>query len=414
MEPLFGYLKKLNDSPLFYFSLGSKELFHSNFLQWISRTDFGNGNDGKKIFRNILSKVNICNLPDNDEWNVEREVNHNDLSITLPKIDSKGKKTKKTLLIIENKFKSFPNAEQLSKYFTNNKKNKGVKFTLLTFFKNFKEKSEIKQVALKNEIEFNIVSYEDLLEAIKDEFNTNELKNLKTFNIQIINDYIKFLEGLIGLEKYTTINSDSKFLTSAIDLDELHNLRIHDLYLKIRYAKFCDYVNNEIKKAGYDLSKIKTKSGYSPNGGSFFELAVKTDWKNGVSTVDIGIQIQLNQYRHFICPVKNDKFITSKRRLSTDNFFILTKNEKESELKNHYGNILFSEIMKTSDPELFGKSKRLQKKDFLQFKDKNGFFKYQYAAIKETVTVQQLTQRILKDLATIEKITKKSLKLSIN
>ena len=32
--------QKLRSSSMFYMSLGSKELFHSNFLQWLSVTDW--------------------------------------------------------------------------------------------------------------------------------------------------------------------------------------------------------------------------------------------------------------------------------------------------------------------------------------------------------------------------------------
>ena len=34
-EGFFDLLSRLGDSPVFHFSLGSKELFHSNFLAWI-------------------------------------------------------------------------------------------------------------------------------------------------------------------------------------------------------------------------------------------------------------------------------------------------------------------------------------------------------------------------------------------
>jgi len=136
-------------------SLGSKELFHSNFLHWISSVNWGaflqimhklaGLKDGEKFWwENVTCDVegyngNYC--PDKNNIEVRREFHNFDLSIYI--LDSEEKHAKESqeindkesnnkedintkgerlvqkwipVLILENKMKSLPYEEQLERY----------------------------------------------------------------------------------------------------------------------------------------------------------------------------------------------------------------------------------------------------------------------------------------------------------
>lgn len=148
------YLKELRDSTMFHMSLGSKELFHSNFLHWISIV---NWDAFLQIMRDLagLKKDEVfwwekegvldCHEKpyhtDNNNIEVRREFHNFDLSIYI--LDSEEKHAKESqeindkesnnkedintkgerlvqkwipVLILENKMKSLPYEEQLERY----------------------------------------------------------------------------------------------------------------------------------------------------------------------------------------------------------------------------------------------------------------------------------------------------------
>ena len=96
-------IEYLRTSPLSNLSLSSKELFHSNFLYWLSKNE-------PDLFKELISelsnkKTNLNNI----EWDVKREFLNLDLSI----IDSSNNNI---IFVIENKVKSIPYKEQLVDY----------------------------------------------------------------------------------------------------------------------------------------------------------------------------------------------------------------------------------------------------------------------------------------------------------
>lgn len=101
MEKKYVDLKK---SPLFHFSLHAKELFHSNFLAWISDIPM----NGKDLFKNIFSKLGIDTSKWGTDYIVVREGDHLDLSV----YDSNHKDC---FMILENKVKSIPEYSQLKR-----------------------------------------------------------------------------------------------------------------------------------------------------------------------------------------------------------------------------------------------------------------------------------------------------------
>lgn len=144
----------LNSSTMFHMSLGSKELFHSNFLHWISIVDWRafldimHGlADTKKFWWEKIDENDPCKCPKNIK--VFREHRNFDLSIYKVDSESEKKKIKEVVgdtnddmeedddptmeithdnygkrkvqkwipvLVLENKMKSLPYKAQLEEY----------------------------------------------------------------------------------------------------------------------------------------------------------------------------------------------------------------------------------------------------------------------------------------------------------
>lgn len=115
----YEYLKT---SPMFKLSLSSKELFHSNFLEWLSNVD-------QKAFQRLI--LDMAGIEENDynwptAWRVKREYNNFDLCIVAYDQDRYQYNNEderidddddfRILFVIENKVKSIPYKEQLERY----------------------------------------------------------------------------------------------------------------------------------------------------------------------------------------------------------------------------------------------------------------------------------------------------------
>ena len=129
MDSSLKYYHYLDDSPLFKLSLSSKELFHSNFLEYLSSVN-------PKSFERLINKM--AGLPEDydwpDNWSVLREYHNFDLCVVeqveycddnYEKDDTENSEDELTedvkaeyriLFVIENKVKSIPYEKQLKQY----------------------------------------------------------------------------------------------------------------------------------------------------------------------------------------------------------------------------------------------------------------------------------------------------------
>ena len=101
-------------SPMLYLSAGSKELFHSNFLYWIGKTN-------RVLFENIINEIINENMVWPTNWEIRREYKNTDISIVYNKETGKTVKghpvTKEyAFLVLENKVKSLATRKQLLEY----------------------------------------------------------------------------------------------------------------------------------------------------------------------------------------------------------------------------------------------------------------------------------------------------------
>ncbi len=365
-------ITKIKNLPIFYLSLSSKELFHSNFLFWLSKS-----NIGVEILKSLFQV--------NDLKYFIREKGGNKLpdeKVKTPKADLAGYNSNdKLVLLIENKVKDIPNEEQirlLRKSFGNE-----IKLVILSFIEpTFK---------IANPLVF--VSYEELQEKLKeniDKFLTDK------YHHELIKDYISlitYLDKIVKSFKLTgnydfALNSRPKLFVS------LNEIKLWENYQRVAGQDLAQKVFEKLKKT-HGFEGIITNSSVN-HQKSTINFSFK--W----SSFEIGIQIENNQFRRFIYGV--------------------IKREDADKLRLQ--NIWFEEGWKPKR-----KIKKLENKD-IEYEDdiikysyygsydmkKNGLFLYQYNpsfAKSCNRSLDELTTMIVNDLKILFKDNNKALIESI-
>lgn len=347
-------IEKLKESPLFNLSLSSKELFHSNFLYWV-------GNNYRREFGDIFSRYLKKRPEDVCINDIKREKANIDLSFSY----SDGQE-----ILIENKVKSIPYIGQLAKYSKTHTENKNYILLSLSepIFFNSNKKLEIKGVT------WHYLSYSELqemLQKLSKKIQTRSEGKDDKYHIQIIDDYCEFIGGLIEINKHCVINEEDTFDFHSKDEDELYRdlieIRLHDLYLKKKYALLAYEVYKALKilEEGKELETELT------------ELSQPWNWSNETpviymgygmtrslglmelkylvaKNVELGIQIQGEHYRMVFevknADVKNDKKM--KDLMESRLWFNLAKSFPEQDIYpksggfNKYGKIFFYKSVK--------------------------------------------------------------------
>lgn len=306
-QEAINYLKT---SPMFNLSLASKELFHSNFLYWLSIID-------KQLFKNLIEELGVetAKWPKDDTmWDVKREFNNFDLSVVV---------NDKILLVIENKVKSIPTHKQLEEYDEKIKKvnkeylSKENKLLLSLTKPNFKTGS------------WTWVEYGSICKYLK-----KYTQGIDGYYKHLIQDYTKFIEALlIIVTNWENSSQDnSRYLLdykvkeysdqeikedayNSSDICELTHkyyhdakeLRIHDLYGKYRTILLVEKLkeilskNRNIKAQGI---KIEPQMAYT-RSQPIFEVKITGIGEvgsedNKIEPEAFFISIQGEQYRHAI------------------------------------------------------------------------------------------------------------------
>ena len=304
---IISELEELYKNPMFRISLGSKELFHSNFLAFLWDCD-------KQAFLNVINdllpkgkKINVTELLGKEELTIYREKENLDLCICHTEnnkdcID----------IIIENKVKSIPYIEQLDEYRQTvakpqYKNSASVTYILLTLAEVFPNKEAIAE-------DWNIITYDQLVEAIKQYYRKN---NIEPRLQQYVADYTDFIDKLSALQIVDKFN-DEPFHNPAI-IEAYHKKKLSDLYLKQRGSYFICLLLNKITEAQENnrLGKIDIKQGAKSqaSGKNVVDnsknaiIYLASGMNRGKSTITIHIypkesqssyalQIEGNQYRH--------------------------------------------------------------------------------------------------------------------
>jgi hypothetical protein len=305
--------KSLKDNFLFQVSLGSKELFHSNLIAWLLEQKNKNGEyEALSNFIKTFAKKDVAIITEENTPEIAREENKIDLTI---KWKEEGKWN---MIFIENKMKSIPTSEQLNEY---NKKTdklhdttnrdglqrKIIKKFLLTPFK-----SDVNSDSKKWD---NITYQEDVitfLETIKELSFDNDTRHDNDDVKYAIKKYISFLKNQNKLLLSFNFNNTEDFKLRNYDfyvseeMDEVRNLRLHDLILKLAHEKIGLLIKNILSNDSTDQYRIfeyypkdEFKSGniYITNG--FSRSTGITDIKICVDAKQfIGLQLQGNSLKY--------------------------------------------------------------------------------------------------------------------
>ena len=277
-------LNALAANPMFKLSLGSKELFHSNFLEflWVlDKTKFIN------MLRDILGQPQLlATITSNLE--LDREKHNFDICIY-----HKGVKKEIIDIIIENKVKSIPYKEQLDKY--TSKVGPSTVRILLSLAKNFPSCQDIKDDGWK------IITYDDLANGIKKHYG--QLAN------KYIDDYIDFIDKLDKLDILNNFGNQPFYDSNLIDL--FGQLRLSDLYIKQRGSYFISLLKQELEKVLGGTFDVVFGSNVKNLASKKNTILLKSEMYNGKSTITIcikllnsnnlyEIQIEGDQYRHLL------------------------------------------------------------------------------------------------------------------
>lgn len=308
-EIIINELEELHQNPMFRISLGSKELFHSNFLAFLWDCD----KQAKKAFLNMINdllprdkKINISELLKKEGLTIYREKENLDLCICHTENEKDC-----IDIIIENKVKSIPYIEQLDEYRQTAakpqyKNSTVVTYILLTLAEVFPNKEAIER-------DWNIITYDQLVKAIKQYYRKN---NMEPRLQQYVADYTDFIDKLSALQIVDKFN-DEPFHNPAI-IEAYHKKKLSDLYLKQRGSYFICMLLKKITEAQENnrLGKIEVKwgaksqaSGKIGDNSKNAIIYLASGMNRGKSTITIHIypkesqssyalQIEGNQYRH--------------------------------------------------------------------------------------------------------------------
>ena len=267
----------LKNSLIYQMSLGSKELYHSNVWAWLIDKD----HKFAEVFfdKELLSDYKILT--------VDREYQHRDIIIWLQKDGFYGEE-EKYYLVIENKIKSLPTREQLEEYTVDLTHNKLLGAVFTGMVNPFNEQIRI------NQIKWEYVDYNTIAKKIEDYAKQSNIREIKEKLTQIV-EYCNVIRAISSLIKKELSNNQSVLSYDCIN--ELRDLRIQDLYIKLKGAEFITYVKGRKK----ELPEI-----------SDFHLDINQSFHNGKATLDfrysnwvsdekhwlvLGVQIEGKQYR---------------------------------------------------------------------------------------------------------------------
>ena len=267
--------RTLEESPISCLSLGSKELFHSNFLWWFAKTYpaqsgivFGHYVQGASDQRTVVK--------------AQREKGDIDLKLTF----ENGQE-----LLIENKVKSLPDKKQLERY----AEKFPVPNRLLLAFQEPSFMNELKPP-------WNFLSHSKLAHLLYSALPTIQ----NPYHLNILTDYIDFVRALTEFDKSTAINFETDHYEFPFSKDT-QDLRLSDLYLKKKYENMAIRIRDQLVVAGVADSKVKLNISAEEKSVNVGDFAVKTGFSRAQGLVDVffkftgnivlGVQLQAEQYR---------------------------------------------------------------------------------------------------------------------
>lgn len=316
-------IENLKKSPMFNLSLSSKELFHSNFIDWLISVESVLMSD---LFTNLLNQKIVIDK-------CSREKNNFDLMI-----DCEGNKQ----IIIENKFKSIITEQQLKRYNEKLKDTDAVKVLLSLNATDYEQK-------LAEGYDWKVISYDELSKELKKITFTNE------YYQSIVRDYCSFVDEI---STYFTAQNYSSLKISDMRNEHIKfaKIRLHDIYQKILFNYILRELNSLLDKEnkdfanGFDFSKkISTWQDFSRSTGLVTLNYTIREGKNDNSGFRLELQLQYHTLKLMLIHENPIKGVTEEFK---KNYFSIIENLSNSKYCREKG-------------ELFPKSKQ---KDYNKYK----------------------------------------------
>ncbi len=338
-------IEALRGNPVFCLSLGSKELFHSNFWGYLL-TDFGAPLPAVRAFFGI---------PDGVSVSVQREKNNFDLLISWNVGD------KYSCLVVENKVKSLPNATQLKKYAEKTdadlldaleiKKDAPIakiRLAVVAPKRLLREcREEIKQGASETPNRaWETLSYENLAEAIK-----MDLADVKDCHGRwLLGSYVDFLKELCKILNTIEIDKTTSFFTPEDTLDALREIRIHDVYEKVWFAILKNKMRPVLNPTSAELYQIA----YT-NAGARLDYAFTRDETPSPSGKIFVLQFQRGKFCIGANPVpeKEEYFNEIIKKIFTELGFGDPVKNKKGKLMHRFDNFRYRYVKIADDDDNF-------------------------------------------------------------
>ena len=264
-------VEKLKKSPVFAMSLGSKELFHSNFWAFLME---------HKDYRDFLYSL-FPELEPSEVVQIKREYKNRDIVILY----------KDKEYVIENKIKSYPDLEQLKKYGDDSNMDSGIV-------------TGINKPPFDLPEKWRYVSYAEITDILR-RINTND-KYLES----IVLDYCNVLDSINCLMNLSLKKTEGKLSYWTQTISMLNSIRLMDVFRKLKADEFA-IACKDIERKISDIVKPH-------NGWDFY---ISRSFHNGKATLSfeilkyvdkkyqgqIGIQIEDNQFRIYLGVAEDKK-----------------------------------------------------------------------------------------------------------
>ncbi len=253
----------LKQSIIYNLSMCSLENFHTCFLAWLGQ------NYSKEFVHIISGKL----YGDNTNIKIDTQVNYGKSNILDLQIQIQdGDNTE--YIIIENKLKSFPTDEQLTRYqecFQHQK----AEFILLSF-----------APKLNISTGWRYMSYTELAEKMSGAFS---YKN--EYDKNLIEDYINVIKTISN-----AFPADSTYTYDFYEINSLDEIGLKDIYVKYRTSELTDYIRENVNRDDWYI-------GYSfHNKKGTIDLF--KDFEN--PAFKMGLQIEGSQYRYCLITQQGD------------------------------------------------------------------------------------------------------------
>ena len=445
-------LARLEQSSMFHLSLGSKELFHSNFLYWISIVDWSvfikimrdlAGLKEEEVFWWEKEDIKDCQgktyHPNNNNVEVRREFHNFDLSIYIRVYQeedmenpTRKQETWIPVFVLENKMKSLPREDQLQEYTIkaiNEWKKKKCKKELVTLWKEQPISFVLLSLFIDKEFEATCLyqekgqtlfkvnwekrNYDDLCGCL----NNKHLGEEGCLNQKMFVDYRQFINALHELahQDWCICENDSfvgKIYPKALENhkeDKQVQLRIDDIRQKVHYAQLKRMLGDALKKNELQAYETPVKKD-DPNG-----LYYGTSFAHNIGILEIAVkqgkdiiivQLQGNSYAHgFVYAGKKDAASRLwKLKTKMEPLFEFEEEIKQNEIINQRLTDKFPEYFsERSDkknilyPQGVNKQAKKKGRKLQCFKYFGQEFAYQNVLIPDGVTIGQVIQAMIDD-----------------